>query len=179
MKRRPLRAASLWGGFAALLLALPAPAAAAPARPLHLPPRISIELPGRLGTITVPLGHHAAPQARRDGSAAAPKGVRTAASPGRVRRQPRALTGPVAVTAPGLISVVPVGPLPSALRPRVAAAAPRPVARSAGGSPSPDTPAPPLGFWFAVVLVVLVFGSTSYLIGDRRRYNVAVSITNR
>lgn len=87
--------------------------------------------------------------------------------------------GPTAATAPGLISVVPVGPLPTALPPRVAMGqteASAPVATSNLGH---SLPAPPPGFWFALVMVILVLGTATYLVGDRRAYNVALSITKR
>jgi hypothetical protein len=71
---------------------------------------------------------------------------------------------------PGLVSVVPVGPLPTGLPPDVAgesdpstqAVAPIVVAdvRPAGSS------APPLGFWFALMLIVLLLGTTTFILSD-------------
>jgi hypothetical protein len=60
--------------------------------------------------------------------------------------------------------------MPSALRPRVATESVRSAAHS-GGSDVTTLPAPPVGFWFLLVLLVLMFGSTTYLVGGRRHYS--------
>lgn len=157
------------------LIAVPAPAVASTGvSPLHPPLRIKIDLPASLPDLTVTLGHQAAPATHRVLAGRATRLIRTVPAPPQAAK----VHGPVAVTAPGLISVVPVGPLPSALRPRVATETVRGTAQAGGTNPT-SLPTPPVGFWFALVLLVLVFGSASYLIGDRLRYKVPVSITNR
>jgi hypothetical protein len=135
---------------------------------LHL----EVELPA----VTLILGQQAVPSSHQVVLAGrATHLVRKAPTP----RHRASAARPVAVTAPGLISVVPVGPMPSALRPRVASPTVRAVAQRIGPASS-SLPAPPVGFWFTLVLLVLLFGSATYLIGDRRAgYRVAVSITKR
>lgn len=83
----------------------------------------------------------------------------------------RSRTGSIdrVTVAPGLIPIVPIGPAPRGPRPRVAAAAPR---QHLFARPSllasPRLPAPSEGFWFAVVLGVLLIGRTTLAVGRRR-----------
>jgi hypothetical protein len=162
-----LRTLLLGGAAAAMVLSAPAPAfASAGSGPLHLPPRIKIDLPASLPDLTLALGPQSTP--------AAPHEVITTRATHLVRNKPAAPRTPrhvgrLAVTAPGLISVVPIGPLPAALRPRVATETVPSAART-GGSDATILRAPPIGFWFLLVLLVLMLGSTTYLVGGRRRY---------
>lgn len=77
--------------------------------------------------------------------------------------------GATATTAPGLVSVVPVGPLPTGLPPDVATqTAPvhsvAPVIAAHVGPAGPS--APPAGFWFALILIVLLLGTTTFVLAD-------------
>jgi hypothetical protein len=135
---------------------------------------VTIHLPAPLPALTLSLGHQAKPAAHHPVTAQAIRLFHDAPS----SRVATKGSGPLAVTTPGLISVVPIGPMPSALRPRVATESVRPAAQS-GGSEAAGLSAPPIGFWFLLVLLVLMFGSTTYLVGGRRHYSVALSITKR
>jgi hypothetical protein len=86
-----------------------------------------------------------------------------------------------ATTAPGLVSVVPIGPMPTGLRPHVAAKSVLTLTRAAAPNQpgARGLPAPPTSFWFALVLLALLLGTTTFLVADRGAYRVAVSITKR
>lgn len=167
------------GTAVAAVVAVPAPALAGSSETglARLPLHLRVELP----VVTVSIGQAPATVGPTRPPVARPvRAVRPERSQSRsaTAAAGRSVAHPVAVTAPGLISVVPVGPLPSALRPRVATEA---VRERLGvlASPARSVPAPPVGFWFAVVLLVLLLGSATYLVGRRPSYKVAVSITNR
>jgi hypothetical protein len=87
--------------------------------------------------------------------------------------------GPLAVTAPGLVSVVPIGPAPTGLRPHVAAGQAEALTPNTVATLGRVLPAPSLGFWFGAILLVLLLGAATFVVGDRRFYSVAVSMTKR
>ena len=160
---------------AALQLGIAAPAHAA----VHRGLTIKIPLPVTLATLTIhdaDLGVAVSDEPSRGSTAyrisighsarhvhARPTATRSTAIVRTVHAAPRAAAhGPLAVTAAGLISVVPLGPMPTALRPHVARS--RFTAQRAG-SGATGLPAPPVGFWFALVMLVLLLGTTTFRIG--------------
>jgi hypothetical protein len=141
---------------------------AASVGPLHVHglARVMLEPVGKLGKAAAP---SRAPQ---------PRQVRPVAVTQSVTLHRAHHAGAGQLSSPGLVSVVPTDPSPIGVPPRVATQAsqvvPHAVAHSTIGQY-----APPMGFWFAVVLSVLLCATARHLAASRRPYRVALSITKR